>query len=124
MFHFYRVNLEQIKQAHLNSPANESTWDIFFTTNSCIYIYSSMTILLIPVAFATFFLLYYVCIRASINLHDKMFSKVVHGFILFFNVNPSGRILNRFSKDMTVVDEILPAALRDTLLVSIKKLVT
>uniref|UniRef100_T1GEA5 ABC transmembrane type-1 domain-containing protein n=1 Tax=Megaselia scalaris TaxID=36166 RepID=T1GEA5_MEGSC len=31
----------------------------------------------------------------------------------FFNTNPSGRILNRFSKDMGQVDEILPGVMMD-----------
>jgi len=33
----------------------------------------------------------------------------------FFNTNPSGRILNRFSKDMGQVDEILPAVMMDVI---------
>lgn len=33
----------------------------------------------------------------------------------FFNTNPAGRILNRFSKDLGQVDEILPAVLMDTI---------
>lgn len=31
----------------------------------------------------------------------------------FFDTNPSGRILNRFSKDMGAVDEVLPKAILD-----------
>lgn len=33
----------------------------------------------------------------------------------FFNTNTSGRILNRFSKDMGAIDELLPAAMMDCL---------
>lgn len=32
----------------------------------------------------------------------------------FFDTNPSGRILNRFSKDMGAVDEFLPKAFLDS----------
>ena len=31
----------------------------------------------------------------------------------FFNTHPSGRILNRFSKDMGAVDELLPNSFMD-----------
>lgn len=33
----------------------------------------------------------------------------------FFNTNPSGRILNRFSKDLGQVDEILPSVMMDVM---------
>lgn len=46
--------------------------------------------------------------RASINLHNSMFIGLIRARMFFFNTNPSGRILNRFSKDMGQVDEILP----------------
>lgn len=35
--------------------------------------------------------------------------------MLFFNTNSSGRILNRFSKDMGQVDELLPALMIDVI---------
>ena len=38
----------------------------------------------------------------------------------FFNTNCSGRILNRFSKDMGAIDEKLPYVLIDTIQVRIK----
>lgn len=44
-----------------------------------------------------------------------MFNKIVYATMRFFNVNPSGRILNRFSNDMNQVDEALPASMMDTL---------
>lgn len=37
----------------------------------------------------------------------------------FFHANPSGRILNRFSKDMGAVDELLPQAMIDCFQVNV-----
>lgn len=37
-----------------------------------------------------------------------MFIKILHTPARFFDTNPSGQILNRFSKDMAQVDELLP----------------
>lgn len=50
-----------------------------------------------------------------------MFSKIVYATMYFFNTNPSGRVLNRFSKDMGAVDENLPMAATDALSVTFEK---
>lgn len=47
------------------------------------------------------------------TLHDKMFRCISNAKMRFFNTNNSGRVLNRFSKDMGAVDELLPIALID-----------
>ena len=48
------------------------------------------------------------CMTSSINLHNSMFSSILRGTMRFFDTNPSGRILNRFSKDIGAIDELLP----------------
>lgn len=53
--------------------------------------------------------------RASTHLHNRMYEGVTRATMYFFNTNPSGRILNRFSKDMGQVDEILPGVLIDVI---------
>ena len=40
---------------------------------------------------------------------------IIKAPIQFFDENPSGRILNRFSKDMSQMDELLPVAFEDAL---------
>ncbi|KAL3867282.1 hypothetical protein ACJMK2_044496 [Sinanodonta woodiana] len=45
---------------------------------------------------------------ASRTLHDKMFWIVLGAKSQFFYSNPVGRILNRFSRDIGFVDEMLP----------------
>ncbi|KAF6021457.1 ABCC5 [Bugula neritina] len=48
------------------------------------------------------------CLTASTNLHDNVFKKTVACPMKFFDVTPSGQILNRFSKDTDEVDANLP----------------
>jgi len=80
---------------------------------------------------------------ASKNLHRTMFDAIIRATMLFFNTNSSGnnnnytlrrrvrkravshvrhccsgRIFNRFSKDMGIVDDILPLVILDFLQVS------
>ncbi|CAG2110355.1 unnamed protein product, partial [Medioppia subpectinata] len=49
------------------------------------------------------------CMRASVNLHNSIFYTLLRTPISFFDNNPVGRILNRFTKDMGTVDERLPS---------------
>ncbi|VDM95671.1 unnamed protein product [Thelazia callipaeda] len=51
-----------------------------------------------------------VSLRAATNLHNDMLKSVMHSAVQFFDTTPSGRILNRFSKDMDEIDTRLPFA--------------
>lgn len=59
------------------------------------------------------YLFFKVCMHASKVLHDRMFGSILRSTMRFFDTNPSGRILNRFSKDMGAIDEYLPKAIMD-----------
>lgn len=59
------------------------------------------------------FLFFKICMHASKILHDRMFCSILNAAMRFFDQNPSGRILNRFSKDMGAIDEFLPKAMMD-----------
>ncbi|XP_020606653.1 multidrug resistance-associated protein 4-like, partial [Orbicella faveolata] len=54
------------------------------------------------------FCFYLAALKASENLHDQMTKAVMKAPVLFFDTNPAGRILNRFSKDVGCMDDILP----------------
>lgn len=55
------------------------------------------------------------CVRASINIHDIIFRGISRATMFFYNTNPSGRILNRFSRDISNIDTLLPPVMMDTL---------
>ncbi|XP_058809452.1 ATP-binding cassette sub-family C member 4-like [Phymastichus coffea] len=48
---------------------------------------------------------------ASNNIHNDMFSHLIRTTLRFFESNPSGRILNRFSDDTRIADDLLPKVL-------------
>uniref|UniRef100_T1J105 ABC transmembrane type-1 domain-containing protein n=1 Tax=Strigamia maritima TaxID=126957 RepID=T1J105_STRMM len=49
-----------------------------------------------------------IALIASSKLHQKMFQRVLHCPMSFFDTTPVGRILNRFSKDMDELDYTFP----------------
>ncbi|KAK9392721.1 multidrug resistance-associated protein 9-like [Crotalus adamanteus] len=55
-------------------------------------------------------------LRGASNLHNTMFYKILESPMIFFDTNPTGRIMNRFSKDMDEVDTRLPFYLENFLL--------
>lgn len=54
------------------------------------------------------YVLVLVPLRCSERLHNKMVGAILQAPVLFFDSNPVGRILNRFSKDIGCMDEVLP----------------
>ena len=57
----------------------------------------------------------YFMLRASQHLHDDMTNCVLRAKVSFFDTNPLGRILNRFSADVGIIDDLLPTTLYDFL---------
>ncbi|CAH1638630.1 unnamed protein product [Spodoptera littoralis] len=80
-----------------------------------IYIWAAAIVGCIIATSGRAMLFLWVCMRSSIKLHNVMFRNILSATMRFFDTNPSGRILNRFSKDMGVVDEILPRMYLDTI---------
>lgn len=106
-----RVNLEQdlnVKKMENSSYMNETV-----PRDEIVYVYSGITLALVffAVVHCIFYFIFFM--RASIKLHDLTFEKISQATMRFFNTNTSGRILNRFSRDLGVVDEYIPSVLFD-----------
>lgn len=123
----FRVNLEEKHYRHklegfpegnwtLVDPSDpDHFWNLNFSRDDCIYIYASLTVITVLVTLSRSFMFFNFCMRASVVLHNNMFESISKATMRFFNTNPSGRILNRFSKDMGVIDETIPKGIIDCL---------
>jgi ABC-type multidrug transport system fused ATPase/permease subunit len=75
------------------------------------YIYSG---LIIATVFADILRTNYyftIVLHGSNRLHNNMLRGLLYTSVQFFESNPSGRILNRASKDQHIIDELLPVIL-------------
>lgn len=118
------MNFEEEKtkaKTHRNESASSATEksnpitpesEKYIIAYSCILIVGTIIYLLRSTLF------YQMCLRISINLHDMIFRGVTRAKMIFFNNNPSGRILNRFARDINNVDSMLPNAMIDVIKVS------
>ncbi|GJQ86164.1 hypothetical protein Trydic_g13443 [Trypoxylus dichotomus] len=89
--------------------------DGFLDTNIAIYIYTGLIVAMIVLAILRSYLFFRSTSNASKRLHDHMFNSLLKAPMRFFDTNPSGRVLNRFSKDTGAMDEILPTVLNDAI---------
>lgn len=89
--------------------------DNLLSSGVCASIYGGLIAGIFFVAITRSISFYNVCVHASQALHDNMFRGIITTTMRFFNLNPSGRILNRFAKDMGVIDELLPRLLLDAI---------
>lgn len=80
-----------------------------------LYIFTALNVSVIFFALTRSILFFKLAKRSSTNIHNTMFQGVTRASMYFFNTNPSGRILNRFAKDLGQVDEILPGVIMDVM---------
>ena len=76
--------------------------------NVTLLVYGSITAVSLLLTVVSSYCFYLAALRASENLHNEMTKAVLRAPVLFFDTNPTGRILNRFSKDIRNMDDFLP----------------
>ncbi|XP_063890832.1 uncharacterized LOC110383917 [Helicoverpa armigera] len=84
------------------------------TTAQYLYVFGGVILALIVMTLVRITAFVAMTMRASQNLHNTIYEKLIVTVMRFFDTNPSGRVLNRFSKDMGAMDELLPRSLLET----------
>ncbi|XP_070787041.1 ATP-binding cassette sub-family C member 4-like [Enoplosus armatus] len=76
-------------------------------------IYSGLTAAAVVFGFARSLVIFHGLVNSAQTLHNSMFGAIIRTPVHFFDVNPIGRILNRFSKDVSQMDSTLPITFVD-----------
>ncbi|XP_068382626.1 ATP-binding cassette sub-family C member 4-like [Eschrichtius robustus] len=76
-------------------------------------VYSVLTVGTVLFGITRSLLIFCVLVNSSQIWHDKMLESILRVPVLFFDTNPIGRILNRFSKDIGHMDDLLPLTFLD-----------
>ncbi|XP_068752769.1 ATP-binding cassette sub-family C member 4-like [Montipora capricornis] len=71
-------------------------------------VYGSLVAVALVVMTTSSFFFYYLLLKAAEKLHSKMTVATIKAPVKFFDSTPAGRILNRFSKDIGCMDDVLP----------------
>lgn len=115
---------------------NSTSLTCSLTNKGRVGIYGGLSGTVVAMTILRCILLYVLLLRASHILHNRMFQAILRAPVLFFDTNPigkiykgatiklcillfKGRILNRFSKDVDYLDNLLPFTLVEYVTVSI-----
>uniref|UniRef100_UPI0037E906A4 ATP-binding cassette sub-family C member 4-like n=1 Tax=Semicossyphus pulcher TaxID=241346 RepID=UPI0037E906A4 len=71
-------------------------------------VYAGLTATSVVFGFLRTLLFFNILVSSAQTLHNRMFNAILRTPVHFFDVNPIGRILNRFSKDIGYLDSLLP----------------
>jgi ATP-binding cassette subfamily C (CFTR/MRP) protein 1 len=82
------------------------------TTQSYLGVYAALTVIVLMGYYAYLCCFWPLALCASQALHNRALARVLQGTMSWFESMPSGRVLNRFAKDVDVTDQGLPDAFK------------
>ena len=102
--------LSQFKLADWSGEESCVTFDEECKEKTNGYIQSYFTLIMLYAAFTILRVILFIPgrIRAAQKVHDRLADVIIDAPVAFHDVTPVGRILNRFNRDMVLVDDELP----------------
>ncbi|XP_023226978.1 multidrug resistance-associated protein 4-like [Centruroides sculpturatus] len=100
-------NLENMtsNRSFFNEMKNNS---FYYTKYFDMYVYIGLICAVFLTSLSSGLLLYKFFTIASFKLHNNMFRCIIRTPIAFLDNNPVGKILDRFSKDVNTMDDLIP----------------
>lgn len=110
------INATELPAETRATRANDSAGEaVIVEREQLLIVYTTIIVLGTICVVGRSFSSFRMCLRISINLHDMIFRGITRAKMAFFNNNPSGRILNRFARDINNIDSLLPSIMIDVL---------
>ncbi|KAF2069971.1 hypothetical protein CYY_008709 [Polysphondylium violaceum] len=93
-----------------NSRQVNPNYQDSLSNNQYLYIYIGIGVFSVIVSGFRNFVYFDYTVRCSKVIHDKLFSALLRAPMWFFDVTPLGRIINRFTRDLDGIDNLIAAA--------------
>ncbi|XP_011696223.1 PREDICTED: probable multidrug resistance-associated protein lethal(2)03659 isoform X2 [Wasmannia auropunctata] len=107
---------------HETGNSTEFQWEGPLSRDSTIYLYSAMIAAIILLWQFQTIIYFSVCKWSSINLHSAMFRSILRSTMYFYSTNPAGRILNRFARDINIVDILMSMCVFDIIVIGLNSI--
>ncbi|KAI5613509.1 multidrug resistance-associated protein 4 [Silurus asotus] len=102
-----KLNVLNQNHTFINSSLNQNT-TLELSIDFYLGIYSGLTVTTLLFGFTRSLIMFNALVRSAQELHNRMFNCILRAPVRFFDINPIGRILNRFAKDIGHIDSMLP----------------
>ncbi|GFS16331.1 multidrug resistance-associated protein 4 [Elysia marginata] len=110
----YNLTLSHQTTRNLSSEGNSTHNEIQeVDTYLNLYVYIGIVVAMFITTISRGFVFFMLAVKAGETLHNLMFARILRASMAFFDTNPVGRVLNRFSKDTGQIDDHLPFVLFD-----------
>ncbi|XP_061629834.1 cystic fibrosis transmembrane conductance regulator [Phyllopteryx taeniolatus] len=111
-----------IDEQHPNASSPPTHLAVIVTPTSAyyiVYIYVATSESVLALGFFRGLPLVHTLLTISKRLHEQMLSSVLRAPMALLNTMKTGRIMNRFTKDMATIDDMLPLVLFDLIQLSV-----
>lgn len=92
-----------------NADVEENSKDVTYY----LMVYAVLGVIEVIIKLGNDLVFYFKCTRASKVIHKKLLNNVMRSPMSFFDTNPTGRIVNRFTSDLDTVDMMIPFGIMD-----------
>ncbi|XP_076820993.1 multidrug resistance-associated protein 1-like isoform X2 [Clavelina lepadiformis] len=102
----------------VNPDGTQNGTDVRLAVFGCLGVFQALLVMLASFTMTSG------SVAAAAVIHVNMISRVFHSPMSFFDTTPLGRVINRFSKDIYLIDEVIPRALSSFLVTLFSSLAT